>query len=210
MPGKKRLKGEERREAILSAAAEQFATHGYAATSLEGIARAMKISRPVVYDYFPSKEALHLYLLKRERDRIVEHVFGRLQGNRVGEARIREGIDAFFSYVEQHPYAWRILFREMSGGDEVVEAHRRIQSEASSSLADFLAGGLGRSSGRDRQFLEMVGQFWGEAMRGLARWWYDHPSVKREQVVEAATSALWMGLERLSTSNRKSRPGRKR
>lgn len=47
-----------RREAVLEAALETFARHGYRKTSMDEVARAARISRPGLYFLFESKETL--------------------------------------------------------------------------------------------------------------------------------------------------------
>ncbi len=63
---------EDRREAILAAAAELVADHGYRGTSLDSVAAAVNLTRPGLLHYFSSKEAILLALLE---DRY--HVDGR-------------------------------------------------------------------------------------------------------------------------------------
>jgi len=47
-----------RSDAIVAAALEAFAAHGFAATRLEAVARRAGISKGTIYLYFPSKAAL--------------------------------------------------------------------------------------------------------------------------------------------------------
>ena len=56
---------------IEQAATEVFAEHGYAAASMDEIARRSGVSAPVVYDHFASKADLHRRLLERHRDELV-------------------------------------------------------------------------------------------------------------------------------------------
>lgn len=65
-------KGEDRRAAILSAAAQLFAQQGYRGASLDSVAAAVGLTRPGLLHHFPSKEAMLLALLE---DRY--HVDGR-------------------------------------------------------------------------------------------------------------------------------------
>ena len=203
-PGR-RLKAEVRRERILEAAMRVFAEQGYERASFGAIAKLAGISRPVVYDHFASKEELHLVLLERERDRIFEHVKVQLvSGVEPGE-RVARALEAFFAYVETHPYAWRMLFRETAGEPRVADAQRRIQGEAHLAVAMLLAEEKGSKilAGEGRELrLEMLAALWGSATNGLARWWYDRREVPRTEVVAAAMDALWLGVERLRDGER--------
>jgi AcrR family transcriptional regulator len=202
---RRRLRGDVRRERILAAATRVFAEKGYDKASFRDIAAASGITRPVVYDHFRSKEELHLFLLERERDAVLEYVKNELLADDSPERRVHRALDAFFSYVESHPYAWRMLFRETSGDPDMAAAQRRIQHEAHLAVATLLARErgskilAGRESGRR---LEMLAALWGSATNGLARWWYDNREARREQVVATAMDALWLGVERLRRGER--------
>ena len=202
---RRRLTADARRERILEAATLVFAEQGYERASFGAIAKLAGISRPVIYDHFASKEELHLLLLERERDRILEHVKVELAGSEDPAERVARALDAFFAYVETHPYAWRMLFREAAGEPEVVEAQRRIQTEAHLAVATKLARERGSRilAGRGRELrLEMLAAVWGSATNGLARWWYERRDVPRREVVAASMDALWVGLERLRGDER--------
>ncbi len=202
---RRRLPGDVRRERILEAATRVFAERGYDGTSFGDIAKVAGITRPVVYDHFKHKEELHLLLLERERDRILEHVKVQLVGDDTPEQRVHRALDAYFAYVETHPYAWRMLFRETAGDTKMANAQREIQSQAHLAVASLLAKERGSKilSGRDKETrLQMLGALWGSATNGLARWWYDNRKVPRAEVVATAMDALWLGVERLRAGER--------
>ena len=204
-PKRRRLKARARRELILEAATRVFAEQGYEGASFGAIAELAGISRPVVYDHFDSKEELHLVLLERERDRILEHVKVELASAEEPADRVARALDAFFAYVETHPYAWRMLFREAAGEPRVAAAQQRIQAEAHLAVATMLAREKGSRilTGRGRELrLEMLAALWGSATNGLARWWYDRRDVPRGEVVAASMDALWLGVERLRGGER--------
>ena len=210
---RRRLPGDVRRERILEAATRVFAERGYDGTSFGEIAEVAGITRPVVYDHFKDKEELHLLLLERERDRILEHVKVQLVADDTPEQRVFRALDAYSAYVETHPYAWRMLFRETAGDSKMASAQTKIQSQAHLAVATLLAKERGSKilSGRDREArLEMLAALWGSATNGLARWWYDHRKVPRAEVVAAAMDALWLGVERLRAGERWRRPRSRR
>jgi AcrR family transcriptional regulator len=202
---KRRLSAEARRERIAEAAMKSFAEKGYEGASFGDISQAAGITRPVVYDHFRSKKELYLWLLERERNRAIEYVTARLKTEGSAETRIQRTIDAFFGYAQEHPFAWRMLFQESIGDTEIVEAHRRIQSGAHMIGAASLVRELGIELADDESEqvkIEMLGELWGSALKGLARWWYDRSDVPRDELVEVAMDALWVGLERLRTGER--------
>jgi AcrR family transcriptional regulator len=66
------LAARSREEAILAAAAELFAAHGYAAVGIDDIGEAVGVSGPAVYRYFPGKEALLAALLVSTADTLAD------------------------------------------------------------------------------------------------------------------------------------------
>lgn len=201
----RRLPADARRERILAAATQVFAGQGYDGTSLGDIALQAGISRPVLYDHFSSKEELHLLLLERERDRILDHVRVHLVADDDPEQRVYHALDAYFSYVETHSYAWRMLFRETAGDSAMAAAQGKLQSQAHLAVARMLAEEPGsklfRGCGKQLR-LEMLAALWGSATNGLARWWYDHRNVARADVVATTMDALWLGVARLREGDR--------
>jgi AcrR family transcriptional regulator len=66
-PKRTRLTPEARRDQILDRAAELVLADGLAAISMEGVARAASVSKGLVYNYFPDRQALFAALLQREQ-----------------------------------------------------------------------------------------------------------------------------------------------
>src|SRR3954470_20805321 len=58
-----RLPAEQRRTQLLAVAVEIFAERGFHATSMDDIADAAGVTKPVLYQHFPSKRALYRELL---------------------------------------------------------------------------------------------------------------------------------------------------
>ena len=70
---------ERRRPMVLDAAFELFLEHGYDGTSMEAVARATGVSKPVVYACYPSKDELFKALLRREEERVLGEIAAREQ-----------------------------------------------------------------------------------------------------------------------------------
>jgi AcrR family transcriptional regulator len=202
---RKRLPAAERRELIELAATEVFAEHGYQRASIDEIARRSGVSAPVVYDHFESKRHLHARLIERHLAEMRAVWGDQLAGDEPPEVRVPRAIDAWFAYVEAHPYAWRMLFADTTGDPEVRELHRAIQDGSRAALVPLLErvpGALEIAGAEDGVGAEMAVEVLRAAIAGLAMWWLHHREVRREQVVAAAVNALWLGLERLAAGER--------
>jgi AcrR family transcriptional regulator len=199
-----RLSAQARRELIEAAAGELFAERGYTATSIDEIARRAGVTAPVVYDHFASKLELHRKLLERHYAELRELWRGELAGGGPAQARIPRAIDAWFAYVQDHPYAWRMLFRDTTGEPEIQAVHAEVIAASRAAITPlFLAQpGVGELVGEDGEALEMAWEVMRGVLQGLALWWYEHPHVPRERVLATAMNALWIGFERVQRGER--------
>jgi TetR/AcrR family transcriptional regulator len=112
-------KAERTRAAILAAAEERFARHGYVATRLEDVAAAVGVKRAALFYYFPDKQ--HLY------DAVIEGAFGSLVA-RLDEAfstptsiaqRVERGVEAWVDAIAARPTLARLILRHAAE----AEAH---------------------------------------------------------------------------------------
>jgi AcrR family transcriptional regulator len=193
------MSAEARREVIELAATELFAERGYQGASIDEIARRSGVSAPVVYDHFASKQDLHRRLLERHRDELVALWREHLLTDEPPERRIPRAIDAWARYVETHPYAWKLLFRETTGDPAAQAVHRDVLAGSRALLAPLVAAQPGGDRLGDA---EMAAELIRSALTGLALWWQEHPDVTREQIVATAMNVLWIGFERLGRGER--------
>jgi AcrR family transcriptional regulator len=181
-----------RRAAILAAAEEVFARHGYHGAALEDIAQTAGISKALIYEHFASKRELHTALI----DAYVEEIFQRLQASAAtgppGEERLRGGIDAFLSFVEEHREAWRALFRD-AADPEVGDVIERVQAQATAVIAALIAADPDAPSERE-QDIEMHAALLSGAVQSLANWWHDHQDVPRAALVDRTMDFCWVGI----------------
>jgi AcrR family transcriptional regulator len=192
---RRRLPAAERRETILAAAEEAFARSGYHRAALEDIAQAAGISKALIYEHFASKRELHASLVQAH----VEEIFRRLQATAetgaTGEERLRGGIDAFLSFVEEHREAWRALFRD-AADPEVADVIERVQTQATGVIAALIAADP-EAPHADALAIEVHAALLSGAVQSLANWWQDHQEVPRAALVEHAMEFCWVGIERL-------------
>src|SRR3954452_25073806 len=114
---------ERRRPLMLDAALKEFVQHGYRGTSMEAIAEAAEVSKPVVYECYPSKEKLFRALLEREERKLVEEVAAALPTEpsfEDVEGLLAEGLTALLTAAAATPLSWRVVFDAEHGGDRAV------------------------------------------------------------------------------------------
>jgi AcrR family transcriptional regulator len=195
---RRRMPAPLRREAILAAAEEVFARRGYHGAALEDIAHVAGISKALIYEHFASKRELHASLVNAH----VEEIFQRLQASaatdRPGEERLRGGIDAFLSFVEEHREAWRALFRD-AADPEVGDVIERVQAQATAVIAALIAADPDAPP-EAAHAIEIHAALLSGAVQSLANWWHDHQDVPRATLVERTMDFCWVGIDRLRVS----------
>ena len=145
MPRAAHLGPERRRPMVLDAAFELFLERGYDGTSMEAVARAIGVTKPVVYACYPSKDELFKALLEREEERVLGEIADALPSAAEGdlEAALTEGLTGFLRVVEASPRAYRVVFLG-EGANAVVgrriQRGRERQVEAIAMLARPLLG----------------------------------------------------------------------
>lgn len=186
----KRLPAVERRLTILEAAGQLFGARGYENTTVDDVARAAGVTKPIVYRHFGSKQGLYLAILERHR-RDLPTFAGALPRGDVDVEALRAILDGWLHYVETHSYAWRMLFWDTGGGLEIDEFRGVVRAEAREVLAAMI-----RSHGQARipsEEVEPVAELLRMGMASVVLWWMDHPETPRESIIGALTRA-WAGL----------------
>jgi AcrR family transcriptional regulator len=209
-PVRRRLSAPDRRAAILDAALEVFSSRGYHAASIDEIAHQAGISKALIYEHFPSKKDLHASLLERHTLEIFERLAQSAATPDPGEVRLRAGVDAFLEWVETHPRAFRLLFRDNFERD-VAESLQKLQQQATAAIAGLIASEPIAEVHNDvsdverRLAVEMFAQQLSGAVQSLALWWQEHPKVKRVFLVDCVMDFAWLGLERVRGGERVTR-----
>lgn len=187
-----RLPLRERRELLLQAATELFATRGYHATDVASIAAATGVTKVIAYRAFGSKQALYRTLLDRHRDQLLATIVAAQElESSDGSQRIHAGLDAWFAYVHGHPFAWRLLFRDTTGIAELEEHHRTMRANARQVLQELLTQQFALDPGTAAQTAE----FLRSAIVGLALWWLENPHITQDEIVQTAERLVTGALD---------------
>jgi AcrR family transcriptional regulator len=103
---------EARRPAILEAARQVFARHGYAGTTVDHIAEEAGIAKGTVYLYFRSKEEIYLAAVVENVQQLLQLTRERVAAAGTFDEQIREFFRLRLEYVEKHQEFFRIYLAE--------------------------------------------------------------------------------------------------
>jgi AcrR family transcriptional regulator len=134
-----RLPAARRRTQLLEVALDLFGTRGFHATSMEDIAERAGVTKPVLYQHFPSKGQLYLELIETVSAELLETVTSRATAEAAPYHRVLAGFGAYFRFVEERTTAFLLLFggaaREDNAGAEAVRA---VEASIASTIADLI------------------------------------------------------------------------
>ncbi len=160
---------ERRRPLILDVAFQLFLEHGYRGTSMDAIAFAAGVTKPVVYACFPSKAELFGALLGREEQRMLSQFGSVLEGS-VGledpEDALSAGFTAMLQAVMDTPDIYRIAL--LGGGEATAAIDARVRRGREQRIAAIAAAARGWLEGRvASQRLDTTAQFVGQVLVGV-------------------------------------------
>lgn len=165
---------------------------------MDEIAAAAGVSKAVVYDHVSSKQDLYMSVLDAIRAELEQTVEDAVAPAGIeGEQRVRNAVDAVFRYVDQHREASRLLLFELQGAN-VSPIGRALGERITAVLAGTLSDvtDLLRDHPRRDTQLEILAELIRTGFQGLVAWWFRHPDVARDELVERTVAVIWPAIER--------------
>jgi AcrR family transcriptional regulator len=128
-PQHRRLGAPQRREQLVAAAQRLFAERGYRATTMEDIANAAGVTKPLLYQHFESKRALYLELVQQVSNDLLDALRSS-QLHASGPRQMTEsGYRAYFELIVTHEDAFRLLFGRSTPEDpELSNAAHEVET----------------------------------------------------------------------------------
>ncbi len=135
-----RLPAEQRRRQLLDVACDVFAEHGFHATSMDDVAAAAGVTKPVLYQHFRSKRALFLEVLDDVGHRLLSELAVATSSAHTGRERVEAGFAAYFRFVTDHEGAFRVLFGASARNDpEFASAVESVLDETADAISNLIA-----------------------------------------------------------------------
>jgi AcrR family transcriptional regulator len=166
--GPRRLTAGQRRQQLFVVALRLFAQRGYRATTMDDIAEAAGVTKPLLYQHFSSKRALYLELvdsIARDLLEAIEQAVRQADGPR---QQVELGFAAYFRLVVSHEAEFRLLYgRDTADDHELGRALRMVEDAIAEAIDPLIDAGLdddhrrllaygivGMAEGASRRFLE--------------------------------------------------------
>ena len=192
-----RLPAAERREQLLHTAVAVFAEHGFHATSMNDVAEAAGVTKPVLYQHFSSKRELFIELLADIGAELRETIAKATADASGPRHQIEDGFRAYFRYVDEQTDSFKVLFGSGARRDpEFASFARNVEESIAEAIAELIViGGQPVSHG-----LMLAHSIVGMT-EAASRYWLAHD---REPDVDTLASQLsqlaWSGLRGIRTA----------
>lgn len=187
-----RLPRDERRAMLLSAALEVFTVSGFHAASMDDIADRANVSKPVLYQHFPSKLDLYLAVLDLHIDSLVFALQKAIASTKENKNRVKATVDAYFGFIDSEGGAFRLLFEsDMSVEPQVRERLNRMTYDCAAAVSAVIS--IDTGLGKEESMMLAVGII--GTVQTSARHWLDRDGkIDRRRATELVMNLIWRGI----------------
>ena len=189
---KQRLPRDERRAQLLTAALEVFTAAGYHAAAMDEIADRAGVSKPVLYQHFPSKLDLYLAVLDLHVDSLVYTIHRAIASTHDNADRVRATVDAYFNFIEEEGEAYRLLFEsDMNVEPAVRERLSRMTYDCAAAVSAIIAA----DTGIPEEAAMLLGVGLIGTAQFTARYWLERDGrVPRKAAADLVANLQWRGI----------------
>jgi AcrR family transcriptional regulator len=188
------MTGRERREQLLDVGRRIFAAKGYDAATVEEIAHAASVSKPVVYEHFGGKEGLYAVVVDREVQTLLDTITEALVGSSA-RARLEQAATAFLGYIETQPDGFRVLYRDTPSVSS-VGMFGGIMGDVAAQVERLLVAEL-RNRGLEVKLSPMYARALVGMVAYVGQWWLEAGRPQRAVVAAHLVNLGWIGLGNL-------------
>jgi AcrR family transcriptional regulator len=190
-----RLPRAEREQQALAVARSLFAERGYAAVTMDDVAAAVGVTKPLLYAYFGNKERLYLACMEPASETLRATVLEAVGTAADPAEALERGVHAFFAFVDRDHDAWRVLFDEsLPSGDialRVAGERALLAEQVASALIDRLPAEAGEDAAMRVRALSaaLLG-----AAEALGRWWLRSGTMTAADAADLLVATVAPGL----------------
>jgi AcrR family transcriptional regulator len=131
-----RLPAPARRRQLLEVAQEVFAAEGFHRASMDDIAEAAGVTKPVLYQHFGSKRDLYLELLSDLGGQLLDAITKATASASSPRQQVEAGFIAYFRFVAERQSAFRLLFGSGARRDrQFATAVREVEVAIAAAIA---------------------------------------------------------------------------
>ena len=182
-----------RRTALLDAAVDAIRRHG-PDVSMEDLAKAAGVTKPILYRHFGHRDGLTTALATRFADGLEETLTTAMGTGSDPRETLAKTIDAYLAFVERDPEVYRFLVRRLVTNERDHELTvgnflRQVGNQVALVLGEQLRAANLDSGGAEPLAHGIVGM-----VHAAGDWWLERQTLPRATLVEYVVGLLWGGF----------------
>ncbi len=189
-----RVNRRERSQQLLDVTLALIAERGYEAISVQDIADAARVSKPIIYRIYPSQHALLLALFRREQQRaeaVLERIVPPGPDDRHPAELLLDSLRGILDAVSSNPLTWRLVLFPSEGTPEpvrvLVERRRATVRRRARALVRWGLPYLSAPLPEDEDLLARILVSWAQE---YARILLEDPGADRDHLLASARALL--------------------
>ena len=184
-----------RRDELLDAAVDAIRRHG-PQVSMEDLARAAGVTKPILYRHFGHRDGLTAALATRFADGLQATLLEAMGAGTDPRETLVKTIDAYLSFVERDPEVYRFLVRHLAanpddGDDPLTVGNflRQVGNQVAVVVGEQMRAAKVDSGGAEPLAHGIVGM-----VHAAGDWWLERQTMPKERVVQYVVDLLWGGM----------------
>lgn len=187
----------QRREQLITIGRGLFAAKGYEAVSVEEIAAAAKVSKPIVYEHFGGKEGLYAVIVDREMQKLTSTLINALSA---GDTHPRQIVErtalALLTYIEENSEGFNVLVRDSPTTDP-AGSFSSLLGDVSLRVEEILTKAF-----KQHKLPAKGVPYYAQMLVGMTvftgqYWAANQKKISKEQLAAHIVNLAWHGLSRL-------------
>lgn len=186
------MTGTQRRSQLIGIGRDLFAARGLDGTTIDEVAAAAGVSKPVIYEHFGSKEGLYTQVVESEFRILLDAINESL----AEEAKPRELVEraalALLGYIEDREDGFRILMRD-APPSQPEGAFSTLLGHVTARVENILSDEFSR-----RGFSSADGAMYAQMLVGMVamtgQWWLESRQPDKRAVAAHLVNLAWNGL----------------
>jgi AcrR family transcriptional regulator len=182
---------------MVEAASALFAERGFGGVSMDDIAKASGITKPMLYAYFDSKEGLFAACAEVAGEDLRDQLREVSERRELPpDQRLWEGIDRLFTFVEENHDSWLLLYPEGALASGSIGSGAAAARDETADLLTELFKRTAQEQGLSDQALahiEGIAHTFTAATISAASRWAAHEDEPRDVAALRLMNLLWMG-----------------
>jgi AcrR family transcriptional regulator len=177
---------------MIAVAEEMFAERGYQAAAMDEIAERVGVSKPMLYEYFGSKQGLFLACIRQARAELLAVTTQAVSGVDSAEEALRSGLLAFFEFTDSHRRSWELIRHEATvAGQAAVDEIEAIRQQQTALQVALFATYLPDAPLSE---LEAASEILVGACERLSTWYVQQDDISAKQAADHVMQVFWFGL----------------